>query len=74
MGMRYRHLVWLAALASSAPPAAEEIVTIRRMSLETARDIAQGAVGVSGAPGGDKDEACARDGLARVQARLEFAD
>lgn len=33
-----------------------------------------GAVGVSGAPGGDKDEACARHGLDVVQERLEFAD
>ncbi len=33
-----------------------------------------GAVGVSGAPGGDKDEACARAGLAAVQERLDFAD
>jgi uncharacterized protein GlcG (DUF336 family) len=33
-----------------------------------------GAVGVSGAPGGDKDEACARAALESVQERLEFAD
>ena len=33
-----------------------------------------GAVGVSGAPGGDKDEACARRGLETVQERLDFAD
>jgi uncharacterized protein GlcG (DUF336 family) len=32
-----------------------------------------GAVGVSGAPGGDKDEACARAGVERVQERLDFA-
>jgi len=31
-----------------------------------------GAVGVSGAPGGDKDEACARAGLDHVQDRLDF--
>jgi uncharacterized protein GlcG (DUF336 family) len=31
-----------------------------------------GAVGVSGAPGGDKDEACARAGLDSVQDRLDF--
>jgi len=29
-----------------------------------------GAVGVSGAPGGDKDEACAKAGIARVAAAL----
>ncbi|MEZ5542696.1 MAG: heme-binding protein [Pseudomonadota bacterium] len=33
-----------------------------------------GAVGVSGAPGGDKDAACAQRGLDGVQERLEFAD
>jgi len=31
-----------------------------------------GAVGVAGAPGGDKDEGCARTGLAEVQEKLEF--
>ena len=31
-----------------------------------------GAVGVSGASGGDKDEACAKAGLAAVQDRLDF--
>jgi uncharacterized protein GlcG (DUF336 family) len=33
-----------------------------------------GAVAVSGAPGGDLDEACARAGVEAVQAELEFAD
>jgi uncharacterized protein GlcG (DUF336 family) len=33
-----------------------------------------GAVGVSGAPGGDKDEACAQHGLDVVQERLDFAE
>jgi len=33
-----------------------------------------GAVGVSGAPGGERDEACARKALESVQERLEFAD
>jgi len=33
-----------------------------------------GAVGVSGAPGGDKDEACAQRGIDSVQERLDFAD
>jgi uncharacterized protein GlcG (DUF336 family) len=31
-----------------------------------------GGVGVAGAPGGDKDEACAKAGLAAVQDELEF--
>lgn len=33
-----------------------------------------GAVGVSGAPGGDKDEACAAVALDKIADRLEFAD
>ncbi|WP_303904521.1 GlcG/HbpS family heme-binding protein [Thiohalomonas denitrificans] len=33
-----------------------------------------GAVGVSGAPGGDKDAFCAKAGVAEVQERLDFAD
>ncbi|MEN8801070.1 MAG: heme-binding protein [Thiogranum sp.] len=33
-----------------------------------------GAVGVSGAPGGDKDEACARAGVKDVQEQLDFLD
>jgi len=33
-----------------------------------------GAVGVSGAPGGEKDEACAAAGLKAVQERLDFAE
>ncbi len=33
-----------------------------------------GAVGVSGAPGGDKDEVCAIAGVAAVQERLDFSD
>ena len=33
-----------------------------------------GAIGVSGAPGGDKDEACAAQGIEAVQERLDFAD
>lgn len=33
-----------------------------------------GAVGVSGAPGGDIDEDCAREALEKFEERLEFAD
>lgn len=32
-----------------------------------------GAIGVSGAPGGEKDEACALEGIKAVQERLDFA-
>lgn len=31
-----------------------------------------GAVGVSGAPGGDADEACAKTGIEAIQAKLDF--
>ena len=31
-----------------------------------------GGVGVAGAPGGDKDEACAKAGLESVQDKLDF--
>lgn len=33
-----------------------------------------GAIGVSGAPGGDLDEACAMRGIEAVQERLDFTD
>ncbi len=33
-----------------------------------------GAVGIAGAPGGDKDEACAAIALKKISERLEFAD
>ena len=33
-----------------------------------------GAVGVSGAPGGEKDEACAAAGIKAVRQRLDFAE
>ena len=32
-----------------------------------------GAIGVSGAPGGDKDAACAKKALQKLSARIEFA-
>jgi uncharacterized protein GlcG (DUF336 family) len=31
-----------------------------------------GAVGVSGAPGGDADEACAKAGIEAIQGKLDF--
>lgn len=33
-----------------------------------------GAIGVSGAPGGERDEACAQAALNKLQERLEFAE
>ena len=32
-----------------------------------------GAVGVSGAPGGEKDAACANNALSKLKERIEFA-
>lgn len=37
-----------------------------------AAGVTVGAVGVSGAPGGDADDACARAGIAAVQDKLDF--
>jgi uncharacterized protein GlcG (DUF336 family) len=31
-----------------------------------------GAIGVSGAPGGDADEACAKAGIEAIQGKLDF--
>ena len=31
-----------------------------------------GAIGVSGAPGGDADEACAKTGIESIQGKLDF--
>jgi uncharacterized protein GlcG (DUF336 family) len=31
-----------------------------------------GAIGVSGAPGGDADEACAKSGIEAIQGKLDF--
>lgn len=33
-----------------------------------------GAVGVAGAPDGDKDEKCALAGIAAIQEQLDFSD
>ena len=33
-----------------------------------------GAIGVSGTPGGEKDETCALKALEKVQERLDFAE
>ncbi len=34
--------------------------------------VESGAIGVSGAPGGDADEACAEDGIKAIQGKLDF--
>lgn len=52
----------------------EGIVVLAGALPITAAGAMLGAVGVSGAPGGEKDEACAKVALAAVQERLEFAE
>ena len=52
----------------------EGIVVLDGALPVTAAGAMLGAVGVSGAPGGDKDEACARAALSKFQERLEFAE
>jgi uncharacterized protein GlcG (DUF336 family) len=75
---KYGAALFLLHSLMAVPVSAQDVVPSRLLGLDLARDIAQGslisAVGVSGAPGGDRDEACARKGLEAVQERLEFAD
>ncbi|MBD3799959.1 MAG: hypothetical protein IE886_00650 [Campylobacterales bacterium] len=55
---------------------AADVVRIERMDLGLASEIAKravGAVGVSGAPGGRVDAACAAKALASLKERLAFA-
>ncbi len=49
------------------------IIILRGALIISAGGYRIGAVGVSGAPGGDKDEDCARKALESVEDRLEFA-
>jgi len=48
------------------------VVTLAGGLLIEAGGSVLGAVGVAGAPGGDKDEDCARAGLESIRDRLEF--
>jgi uncharacterized protein GlcG (DUF336 family) len=48
------------------------IVTLQGGLVIEAGGALLGAVGVSGAPGGDKDEACAKAGLDSIRDRLDF--
>lgn len=50
------------------------IIVMRGGVIITAGGNRIGALGVSGAPGGDLDEACALKALEKFQERLEFAD
>lgn len=49
------------------------IIILRGALIISAGGYRIGAVGVSGAPGGDKDEACAKEALESVEDRLEFS-
>jgi uncharacterized protein GlcG (DUF336 family) len=53
------------------PPSIEGTIALGGGFPIRAGDQVVGAVGVSGAPGQDKDEACANAGLAAVAARLK---
>lgn len=50
------------------------LVMMRGAIPVTAAGSLLGALGVSGAPGGDKDEVCAEKALEKIAERLEFAD
>lgn len=51
----------------------KDIIILRGGLLISTSGYRIGAIGVSGAPGGDKDEACAKEALESVEDRLEFA-
>jgi len=84
--MRSPSIVLLAAalgamtLGSSAAYA-QELIAQKALSLDVAFAIARvpirtgndfiGAIGVRGAPGGDKDQACSNAGIAKVASKLK---
>ena len=51
----------------------DDIIMLQGALLINSGGFRIGAVGVSGAPGGDKDEACAQKSLENFEERLEFA-
>ena len=57
---------------SAGLAALPHIVTLQGGLVIEAGGAVVGAVGVSGAPGGDKDEACAKAGLDAVRDKLDF--
>ena len=59
------------AAAQTPPPVIEGTVAAAGGVPIKAGDDVIGAIGVSGAPGGDKDEACANAGIARIQDLLK---
>jgi hypothetical protein len=59
------------AAAQVPPPSIDGTIALGGGFPIRAGDQVVGAIGVSGAPGQDKDEACANAGLAAVAARLK---
>jgi uncharacterized protein GlcG (DUF336 family) len=58
------------AAAPPAPLIADAVGTAGGVPIKAGNDVI-GAVGVSGAPGGDKDEACSNAGIAKVASKLK---
>ena len=59
--------------AHAAPPApliTDAVGTPGGVPIKVGNDVI-GAVGVSGAPGGDKDEVCSNAGIAKVASKLK---
>jgi len=58
------------AAAPPAPLITDAVGTAGGVPIKVGNDVI-GAVGVSGAPGGDKDEACSNAGISRVASKLK---
>lgn len=58
------------AAAPPAPLITDAVGTPGGVPIRVGKDVI-GAVGVSGAPGGDKDEACSNAGIAKVASKLK---
>jgi uncharacterized protein GlcG (DUF336 family) len=58
------------AEAPPAPLIADAVGTAGGVPIKAGNDVI-GAIGVSGAPGGDKDEACSNAGIAKVASKLK---
>jgi len=58
------------AEAPPAPLIADAVGTPGGVPIKAGNDVI-GAIGVSGAPGGDKDEACSNAGIAKVASKLK---
>jgi uncharacterized protein GlcG (DUF336 family) len=58
------------AAAPPAPLITDAVGTAGGVPIKVGNDVI-GAVGVSGAPGGDKDEACSNAGIAKVASKLK---